>query len=76
MRAIRPTKMRELGVNQVGDLDTVPFVADQHKILIGRKRLDALGKAIDEIRRISGRGLMSNRVHNAQHVLGATILNP
>src|SRR5260370_11953612 len=64
--------MGELGANQVFDLDPIPFVADE-QVLIGRKRLDALGEALDEIFGISGGGLVSDRVDNAEHVLGAMI---
>jgi hypothetical protein len=38
----------ELGMNQVLDVDSIPFVADE-QVLIGRKRLDALGEALNEI---------------------------
>jgi hypothetical protein len=62
----------ELSVNQVLDVDTIPFVADE-QVLIGRKRLDAVGEALDEIFGISGGRLVSNRVHDAEHVLGAMI---
>jgi len=37
--------MRELSAGQVRDLDPIPFIADE-QVLIGRKRLDALGKAL------------------------------
>src|SRR5260370_12465854 len=65
-------EVRELGTNQVRNLDRIPFVADK-QILIGRKRLDALGEALDEIFRISAGSLVSDRVDDAEHVLGAMI---
>src|SRR5215470_6180107 len=65
-------EMRELSAGEVGDLDSIPFIADE-QVLIGGKRLDALGEARDEIFGTSGGGLMSDRVHNAEHVLGAMI---
>src|SRR5258708_17325940 len=64
--------MRELSAGQVRDLDPIPFIADE-QILIGRKRLDALGEGVNEIFGTSGGGLMSNRVNDAEHVLGAMI---
>src|SRR6266853_626879 len=57
---------------QVRDRYPIPFVAHE-QVLIGRKRLDALGEALDEIFGILGGGLVGDRVHNAQHVLGAMI---
>src|SRR5215467_15862124 len=65
-------EVRELGANQILDLDPIPLVADQ-QVLIGRKRLDALGEALDEIFGIFGGGLVSDHVHDAEHVLGAMI---
>src|SRR5262249_24304335 len=65
-------EMRELGVDQVLDLDPVPFVADE-QVLIGRERLDALGETLDEILGIAGDSLVSDRVDDAEHVLGAMI---
>jgi hypothetical protein len=38
---------RELGANQVLDFDPSPFVPDE-EVLIGCKRLDALGKSLDD----------------------------
>src|SRR5215472_19041060 len=64
--------MRQLGPDQVLDLDPIPFVPDE-QVLTGRKRLDALGEALDEIFGIFGGGLTSDRVHDAEHVLGAMI---
>jgi hypothetical protein len=63
---------RELGANQVLDFDPLPFILDE-EVLIGCKRLDALGEVFDEIFGISGGGLVSNRVHDAEHILGAMI---
>src|SRR5260370_1427951 len=71
-RANEIGEMRELGANQVRDLDPIPFVADE-QVLIGRKRLDALGEALDEIFGISGGGLVSDGVDDAEHILGAMI---
>src|SRR5215475_6733278 len=64
--------MRELGTNQVLDLDPTPLVSDE-EVLVGRKRLDALGEALDEIFRVSGGSLVSDRVDDTEHVLGAMI---
>src|SRR5262249_41769923 len=64
--------MRELSAGEVRDLDSIPFIADE-QVLIGGKRLDALGEALDEIFGISGGGLVSDRVDDAEHVLGAMI---
>src|SRR4029077_13252510 len=61
---------RGLGENQTLDFDPVPLAPDE-EVLTGRKGLDALGEAFDEIFRISGGGLVSDRVHDAEHVLGA-----
>jgi hypothetical protein len=41
-------QMRQLGADQILDLDPIPFVPDE-QVLTGRKRLDELGKALDEI---------------------------
>src|SRR5215467_14521410 len=65
-------EVRELGANQILDLDPIPLVADQ-QVLIGRKRLDALGEALNEIFGISGGGLVSDRIHDAEHIFGAMI---
>src|SRR6266446_2942245 len=65
-------EVRELGAGEVLDVHTAPLTSYQ-QVLIGRKRLDALGEALDEIFGISGGGLVSDRVHNAEHVLGAMI---
>src|SRR5262249_21427473 len=65
-------KVRELGTNQVLDLHTIPFVADE-QVLIGSKRLDALGEALDEVFRTSGDSLVGNRVDDAEHILGPMI---
>src|SRR5258707_4692645 len=58
--------------SQVLDLDPFPFVPDQ-QVLIGRKRLDALGEALDEIFGVPAGGLVGDRVHDAEHVLCAMI---
>src|SRR5262252_6176336 len=65
-------EMRELGAHQILDLNPFPFVPDE-QVLIGRKRLDALGEALDEIFGVFGGGLVSDRVDDAEHVLGAMI---
>jgi len=64
--------MRELGAGQVLDVHTAPLTPYQ-QVLISRKRLDPLGEALDEIFGIFSGGLVSDRVHNAEHVLGAVI---
>jgi hypothetical protein len=71
-RAKKIGEGRELGADQVLGLCPMPFTLDE-EVLVGRKRLDALGEAFDEIFGISGRGLVSDRVHHAEHVLGAMI---
>jgi hypothetical protein len=64
--------VRKLGTNQVLDLDPIPFVTNE-QILIGRKGLNALGEALDETFWVSGGCLVSDRVHDAEHILGAMI---
>jgi hypothetical protein len=64
--------MRQLGTDQVGDLYPIPFLSDE-QVLTGRKRLDALGEALDEILGIFGGGLTSDRPHGAEQVLAAMI---
>src|SRR5260370_946899 len=71
-RANEICEMRELGAGQVLDLYTAPHTPYQ-QVLIGRKRLDSLREALDEIFGIISGGLVSDRVHNAEHVLGAMI---
>src|SRR5258708_10293912 len=65
-------EVRELGANKVLDVDSMPFVSDE-QILIGRKRVDAIGEALDEIFKILGDCLVSNRDDDAEHVFGAMI---
>src|SRR6266478_6322077 len=65
-------EMRELGANEVRDRYPIPFVAHE-QVLIGGKCLDALGEALDEILGVSGGGLVSDRIHHAEHILGAMI---
>ena len=49
--------MRELGVDQVLNSNALPFVPDR-QVLIGRKRLDALGEPLDKVfRPTSGKRL-------------------
>jgi hypothetical protein len=62
----------ELGANQVLDFDPPPFVPNE-EVLIGCKRLDALGKSLDEMFGSPGRRLVSDRVHDAEHVLRTMI---
>src|SRR5258708_18900396 len=64
--------MRELGAGQVLDVHTAPLTSYQ-QVLIGRKRLDPLGEALDKIFGIFSGGLVSGRVPNAEHVLCAMI---
>src|SRR5262249_11927419 len=49
-------EMRELGVNQVFNINSLPLVSDQ-QVLIGRKRLETLGEARDEVFRLRSRSL-------------------
>src|SRR5262249_20925880 len=63
---------RDLGASQVLDLDPMP-PAFYQEVLIGRKRLNALGEAFDEIFGSSGGRLVSDRVHYTEHVLGTMI---
>src|SRR5499427_395675 len=65
-------EMRELGAHQILDLNPFPFVPDE-QVLIGRKRLDALGEALDEIFGVFCGGLVRDRVDDTEHVLGAMI---
>src|SRR6266478_1651454 len=71
-RANEIGEVRELGANQVRDLHPIPFVADE-QVLIGGKRLDTFREPLDETFGISGGGLVSDRVDDAEHVLGAMI---
>src|SRR5262249_28257960 len=64
--------MCELGVDELLDINSLPLVADK-QVLIGRKRLDALGEALDEIFGMTGDGLVSDGVNDAEHVFGAMI---
>jgi hypothetical protein len=43
------------------------------EVLVGCKCLDALGEAFQESFGSSGSGLVSDRVHDTEHVLGAMI---
>src|SRR4029077_9313408 len=63
-------EVRELSANQVFDVDPIPFIADE-QVLIGGKRLNALGEALDKIFGVFARGLASDCVHDAKDVLGA-----
>src|SRR5262249_42777172 len=60
----------ELSANQVLDANSLPVVPNK-EVLNSRKRLDAFRETLKEIFRIFGGGLLGNRVHHAQHVLGA-----
>jgi hypothetical protein len=57
-----------LGVDQVYDLDPIPFVPNK-QVLIGRKRLDAFGELLYEIFGMAGDDPVGDSVHYAEHVL-------
>src|SRR5215470_3604121 len=65
-------EMRELSVNQVLDINSLPLVPD-HQVLIGRKRLDTLSEAPDKVFRLTSRGLAGDCVYETEHILGAMI---
>src|SRR5258707_5634651 len=67
-----PGEGRELRVNQIPKINSLPFIPDQ-QVLIGGKGLDAFGEALDEVFGILGGSLLGDRVHDAEHVLGAMI---
>jgi hypothetical protein len=59
----------ELAANKVVDVNSPPLVPDE-QVLIGGKRPNAIGEALDEIFGIFGGGLASDSVHNADRFLG------
>src|SRR5215475_3442526 len=65
-------EIRELTANQVIDVNSPPLVPDE-QVLVGGKRLDAFGEAVDEIFRTLGSGLACDRSDKAQNILGAMI---
>jgi hypothetical protein len=65
-------EMRELGAYQILDLDPFPSAPDE-EILIGCKRPNALGEAPDVILGTSSDGLVSDSIHDAEHVPGAMV---
>src|SRR5262249_24337300 len=65
-------EMRELGVNQVFNINSLPLVSEE-QVLIGRKRLETLGEARDEVFRLRSRNLTGDCLYETKHVLGAMI---
>jgi hypothetical protein len=61
-----------LGVDQVYDLDPIPFVPNK-QVLIGRKRLDAFGELLYEIFGMARDDPVGDSIHHAEYVLGAMI---
>ena len=61
-----------VSVKTIEDVNALPLVPGQ-QILIGRKRLDAIGEALDKIFRLTSRGLAGDCKNETEHILGAMI---
>jgi hypothetical protein len=65
-------KMRELGVHQVLQISSLPFVPNQ-EVLVGSESLDALRESPDKIIGFARRSLAGDCLHETEHVLGAMV---
>jgi hypothetical protein len=65
-------KKRELGAGQIPDFDPMPFAPDE-QVLMGCKRPNALGDALDVIFGTISDGPVNNSIHYAEHVSSAMV---